>query len=53
MYLEQLFVTGLYLYSSLPQSRVVAILLQKHLGRELPVVPVPETPGVQTSLSTG
>lgn len=36
MYLEQLFVTGLYLYSTRPTSRLVSILLQDFVGRELP-----------------
>lgn len=36
IYLEQLFVTGLYLYSTVPDSPVVRILLQDLLGRELP-----------------
>lgn len=39
MYLEQLFVMGLYLYTIQPDSRVVDILLGEHLGRELPIVP--------------
>ncbi len=42
MYLEQIFVTGLYLYRTFPESPVVSILLKKHLGRELPIAPVPE-----------
>jgi hypothetical protein len=36
MYLEQLFVTGLYLYCTVPDSPVVAALLRDVLGRELP-----------------
>ena len=39
MYLEQLFAVGLYLYTIQPDSRVVEILLEKHLGRELPIGP--------------
>jgi len=42
MYLEQMFVTGLYLYAAAPQSKVVGILLQDHLGRELPGLPAPD-----------
>lgn len=42
MYLEQIFVTGLYLYTTYPQSKIVGILLGKHIGRELPVVTIPE-----------
>jgi len=45
MYLEQLFATGLYLYSAAPQSAVVQILLEKHIGRELPAIPVPQPLG--------
>ena len=41
MYLEQIFVTGLYLYSALPESPVVEILLERHIGRELPRIPAP------------
>jgi hypothetical protein len=36
MFLEQLFVTGLYLYSHEPDSPVVEILLRDVVGRELP-----------------
>jgi hypothetical protein len=36
MYLEQLFVTGLYLYSTVPDSPIVTILLQDVIGHELP-----------------
>lgn len=36
MFLEQLFVTGLYLYSHQPDSPVVEILLRDVLGNELP-----------------
>jgi len=39
MYIEQLFSTGLYLYTTYPESPVVDILLEKHIGRELPRVP--------------
>lgn len=45
MYLEQLFATGLYLYSTVPESPVVAILLRQHIGRELPQIPVPGAAG--------
>ena len=45
MYLEQLFATGLYLYATVPESPLVKILLQKHIGRDLPRVPVPEMAG--------
>ena len=45
MYLEQLFATGLYLYTTLPESAVVKILLEKHIGRELPTVPAPQVAG--------
>jgi hypothetical protein len=45
MYLEQLFATGLYLYSAAPDSVVVKILLEKHIGRELPAVPLPQPLG--------
>jgi hypothetical protein len=36
IYLEQLFVAGLYLYSAVPDSPVVKILLQDIIGHELP-----------------
>jgi hypothetical protein len=36
MYLEQLFVTGLYLYCKVPDSPVVAVLLRDVISRELP-----------------
>jgi hypothetical protein len=36
MFLEQLFVTGLYLYGHEPDSPVVEILLRDVVGRELP-----------------
>lgn len=49
MYLEQLFATALYLYATLPESPVVMILLKKHIGRELPTVPVPELIGQPTT----
>jgi hypothetical protein len=39
MYLEQIFVTGLYLYSAAPESRLVAILLEDFVGKELPQLP--------------
>ena len=39
MYLEQIFVTGLYLYATRPDSRIVEILLQDFLSRELPQLP--------------
>lgn len=45
MYLEQLFATGLYLYSTFPESPVVELLLRKHIGRELPRIPVPDVAG--------
>ena len=45
MYLEQLFATGLYLYTTFPESPVVGILLQEHIGRELPTVPAPGAAG--------
>jgi hypothetical protein len=41
IYLEQLFATGLYLYVAFPESPIVGILLEKHIGRELPPLPVP------------
>jgi hypothetical protein len=41
IYLEQLFATGLYLYAAFPESPIVSILLEKHIGRELPPLPVP------------
>lgn len=41
LYLEQIFVTGLYLYSALPESPVVEMLLAKHIGNELPRIPAP------------
>jgi hypothetical protein len=36
MYIEQIFVTGLYLYATRPDSRLVSILLADFAGRELP-----------------
>lgn len=42
IYLEQLFVTGLYLYSAHPSSPLVTILLERQLGRELPWSPAPK-----------
>jgi hypothetical protein len=42
IYLEQLFVTGLYLYTALPSSPLVPLLLERQLGRELPWTPAPE-----------
>lgn len=39
MYLEQLFVTGLYLYTTAPDSRLVEILLKDFVGAELPELP--------------
>lgn len=42
LYLEQLFAAGLYMYSAFPESKVVEVLLKKHLGQELPRVPIPE-----------
>ena len=42
MYLEQIFVTGLYLYSAFPESPIVATLLKSHLGRELPAPASPD-----------
>ena len=36
MYVEQLFVTGLYLYTAMPESRLVEILLGDFVGNELP-----------------
>lgn len=45
MYLEQIFVTGLYLYSAFPESKVIGILLEKHIGRELPRLPTPKIAG--------
>lgn len=39
MYLEQLFVAGLYLYAAAPRSRVVAIMLDDVIGDELPLQP--------------
>jgi hypothetical protein len=38
MYVEQIFVTGLYLYSVRPESRIVSILLEDFVGNELPQV---------------
>ena len=42
IYLEQLFVTGMYLYSTVPNSPVVVILLQDVIGHELPTPGLPE-----------
>lgn len=39
IYLEQIFVTGLFLYTAFPESIVVGILLEQHIGRELPEIP--------------
>ncbi|MDX1664908.1 MAG: hypothetical protein R3272_14045, partial [Candidatus Promineifilaceae bacterium] len=36
LYVEQIFVTGLYLYTAMPDSRLVAILLEDFVGDELP-----------------
>ena len=36
MYLEQLFVTGLYLYSTVPDSPVVGIIMRDLVGNDLP-----------------
>ena len=44
MYLEQLFVAGLYLYSTQTQSEVVSVLLEKHIGLTLPEIQIPERP---------
>ncbi|MGD8735636.1 MAG: hypothetical protein PVJ85_02675 [Anaerolineae bacterium] len=43
MYLEQMYVAGLYLYTVLPESAVVGILLESQIGRELPRAPVIES----------
>jgi hypothetical protein len=43
IYLEQLFVTGLYLYCALPDSPIVKILLQDIIGHELPDPGLAET----------
>jgi hypothetical protein len=45
MYLEQLFASGLYLYTTLPQSTVVNVLLRERIGRELPPVSVAQAAG--------
>jgi hypothetical protein len=42
MYLEQMYVAGLYLYTVLPESAVVSILLGSQAGSKLPRVPVTE-----------
>lgn len=42
IYLEQIFVTGLYLYSVAPRSPLVDIILRDQIGRELPELPAPE-----------
>jgi hypothetical protein len=42
MYLEQLFVAGLYLYSTQTKSKVVSVLLEKHIGLTLPEIQIPE-----------
>lgn len=42
IYLEQLFVTGLYLYYAKPDSRIVAILLRDFIGKELPAARQPD-----------
>ena len=42
MYLEQIFVTGLYLYATQPQSEVVSLLLEKQIGLTLPEIQIPE-----------
>jgi hypothetical protein len=42
IYLEQLFVTGLYLYTTAPESPVVRILLQDVIGHELPAPALPK-----------
>ena len=41
IYLEQMFVTGLYLYSYAPESPLVDILLGDFVGRELPQPELP------------
>ena len=42
IYLEQIFVTGLYLYNTAPDSPLVDIILRDQIGRELPELPAPE-----------
>jgi hypothetical protein len=42
MFLEQIFVTGLYLYTTAPSSSLVGIILQDQIGRELPELPPPD-----------
>jgi hypothetical protein len=42
IYLEQIFVTGLYLYSTAPDSPLVGIILRDQIGQELPELPAPE-----------
>ena len=42
IYLEQIFVTGLYLYCVAPESSLVDIILRDQVGRELPELPTPE-----------
>jgi hypothetical protein len=42
IYLEQIFVTGLYLYSVAPESPLVGIILRDQIGQELPDLPAPE-----------
>jgi hypothetical protein len=42
IYLEQLFVTGLYLYAAVPESPLVGILLGSVVGDQLPPLPAPD-----------
>lgn len=42
MFLEQIFVTGLYLYHTFPDSPLVELILAGQLGRELPEPTYPE-----------
>ncbi len=44
IYLEQMFVTGLYLYSAAPESPLVDILLGDFVGSELPQPELAELP---------
>jgi hypothetical protein len=49
IYLEQMFVAGLYLYSTSPESPLVDILLGDFVGRELPQPELAELPVVETN----
>jgi hypothetical protein len=44
MFLEQMFVTGLFVYTTSPNSPLVAIMMEDFVGRELPLPQLAEEP---------